>query len=57
VEKYDAVIGGEPQVALDSHAQLERRSESDQAVLGESGAVMEPPVSKSGGTRIERIRA
>ena len=56
VEDDDPVVGGEPQIALDSAAEFERGCESRQAVLGKAGTIMQAPVGEAERTRIERVR-
>ena len=56
VEDKHLVVGSEPHVAFDSAAELESAGEGGQAVLWESGAIMEAPVGEAGRTRVERVR-
>ena len=51
----DPIVGGQAQIAFDARAQLERAGEGDEAILGKTGAVMQAPVRKPGGTGIERV--
>ena len=47
VEDDDLVVGGQPQVAFDPGAELERGGEREQAVLGNAGAVMQPAMREA----------
>ena len=49
------IVGGQPQIALDARTELERRSESDQAILWKAGAIMQAPVREPLGPGIERV--
>ena len=44
----DPVVGCEPQVAFDPGVSLERRGEGEQAVLGESRAVVKAAMGEPG---------
>lgn len=56
VEDDDMVVGGEPQVALDSGTHFERGGEGDEAVLRKARTIVDAPVRKSGRAGIERVR-
>lgn len=50
------IVDGQPEIALDPAAELERGDEGGQAVLGKSGAGVQAPVRESGRSGIERVR-
>jgi hypothetical protein len=56
VKNDDPIVSRQPKVALDPGAELERRCECNETILGKAGAVVKPAVRKSGRPRIERIR-
>ena len=55
VEDDYAMVGGQPQVALDASAQLQGRGECDQAILWKAGAIVQAPVCEPLGAGIERV--
>jgi len=56
MEYENTVIGCETQVALDTGAELQRCGESDKAVLGKAGAIVQTPVREPFWARVERVR-
>jgi len=56
VENDYVPVRGQPEIALNSGAKLQRSGEGEQAVLGEAGAIVEAAVRKPLGARVERIR-
>ena len=56
VKHQDLVVGGQPQVAFDAGAELQRGGEGDQAVFGKRGAMVQPAMREPLSTGIERIR-
>src|SRR5436190_10241999 len=55
VEYDNLIVEGEPQVAFDSRAEIDRRGKCAQAVLGNAAAAMQPAMRVSLGTRVERV--
>ena len=56
MEHEDLVVGRQPEVAFDTGAKLQRGGEGEQAILGESGTMMQAAVREAGRAGIERIR-
>jgi hypothetical protein len=55
--EYDqSVVGGEPEIAFDPGAKIDRRTECWQRVFRNGGTEMQSAVSESARTRIEWIR-
>ena len=56
VENDNAIVRGQPEVAFDPRAALERGRERDQAVLRKCGAAMQAAMGESGRAGVERVR-
>jgi hypothetical protein len=56
MEDDDRIVRSQPQIALNSRADLERRSEGDQAVFRKSGAVVHAAMGEPRSTRIKWVR-
>jgi hypothetical protein len=56
VEDEDPIVGRQPEVAFNSGAELQGGCESEQAVFGETGAIVQAAVREPRWAGIERIR-